>query len=265
MKNNKWTYLIINLAIPLVLLIILCIFATKITEITPVEEFALKINLDTIKSKIIIKALIFILLFLFLRYLYISKLQNNKKELISTSVYGDIPFVFYLLASVILNIRRINLKCKPIPLQFQVFKHNEQFDIVKLTEIKEKDVKYQIDEIKGSTNTINILIGDTYEITKEQIPVQLLNNKTIIINRKKRENRSRFNSNELIIIINSILEKNKKCKEYNLFLFTNPETNRRLYEEAFNTTTDEFVINIYKSIKVNDKCYFQDKKVKIKL
>lgn len=264
MKNNKWCYLAKNLFIPIIMIIIICIFMLKITELNSLNEKALIMYFNKISNPLLKNIVKISFLLLIIRSYYFF-FQNKEKELIPTSVYGDIPIIFYILASILLHIRRINLKCKPISLQFQVFKHNELFDIDKLHEIKEKEVKYQIDEFKGTTDTINILIGDTYEITKDQIPVQLLNNKTIIINRKKRENRSRFNSNELIKIINSILEKNKQCKEYNLFLFTNPVTNKRLYNEVFNTTTDEFVINIYKSINANDKCYFQDKKVKIKL
>ncbi len=265
MKAKKWLRILSQLLLPLIIIFCFCYFIARITELKAFEILFIKIKFDDIHSKVIIKILIFISLFHTLRHGYIIITNNKEKELIPTATYGDVPFVFYYLASRLLNIRKINLKCKPIPLQFQVFKHNGLFDIVCLTEIKEKDVKYQIDEIKGTTDTINILIGDTYEITKDQIPVQLLNNKSIIINRKKRENRSRFNSNELIKIINSILERNKKCKEYNLFLFTNPVTNRRLYNEVFNTTTDGFIINVYNAKKVNDKCYFQDKKVKIEL
>lgn len=264
MKNNKWFHLTKNLFVPIIIIIIICFFMVRITELNSLNEKALIMYFNKINSPLV-KNFIKVSFLLIIIRSYYYFFQNKKKELIPTSVYGDIPVIFYILASILLNIKKINLKCKPIPLQFQIFKHNGLFDIDELTEIKEKDVKYQIDEIKGSTSTINILIGDTYDINKSQIPSQLLKNKTIIINRKKRTNRCRFNSNELITIINTILERNKKCKEYNLFLFTNPVTNRRLYDEVFNTTTDGFIINVYNAKKVNDKCYFQDKKVKIKL
>lgn len=263
MKNNKWLILFKRLFFPIIIMIFTSIIITSITELIPYKVLFIKIDFEAIHSKILIRLIIFFALLFIFRSIYI-KYNSKNKELIPTSVYGDLPYTFYYLASIILGIKKINLKSKPIQLQFKIYNNISYFEIIEDKEIPIDDkTKYIIEDNKFKTNTINLLIGDTYRISINQIPTILKNNRTIIINRKNKNDKNRINSNELIKIISNIIQENKStCKVYNLFLYTNPITNRRIYEK-FNTCRDGFTINIF---KCNNKFIFEDKgKVSLKL
>ena len=131
--------------------------------------------------------------------------------------------------------------------------------------ILNNECEYIYKDDKKRSNKVNLVIGDTYEIKKDKLPQNVLNNRTIIVKRKDNKDNRRFYSenliNEIVKIVNSL---KKEYKEYNLFLNTNSKTNKELYYTVFNTGRDGFILNIYQANNKN-KFIFDDKpSVKIK-
>ena len=82
------------------------------------------------------------------------------------------------------------------------------------------------------------------------VPEDLKNNMTtVLIPNKKPSTPKRFFGEALIYELEKILKENrsqKKCSNYNLFLFTTSLTNKKIYESVFNTKSDNNELSIYR-------------------
>lgn len=253
MHKKKYWYLFVNLIFPNAIAVGITVFLAKITTLSNIKIWFGEIGLDKI-GFIDSFTLLSIIFYFILMVLYIKYIQNDKKELIPCTTYGDLPYFVYVFASVIMRIRHINLKSKPISLQFKILANQHLFTITKLDEIQDKKIDYVVNDDKKSSKVINLVIADTYPFNNNKLPDIVKNNRTIIIERKdKNTTRQRYNSKNLIQLVNKIVEKEKNLHcEYNLFLFTNPETNQSLYKEVFNTCVDGFVLNLYNYDRKNN-------------
>lgn len=264
MKNNKRKfYILITIFVPLIIISLVAIWLSSIFTLIDYEGNGFLIKLSELTfnhPRRVACIILFILLLIGIRQI------NKNKEYAKTDIYGDFPIIVYYIAWLFLGYKKVNLKMKPIPLQFQLLDLNvlECFDD---TEYLEKDYKYNIlheGKIDKNTNQVNIIVSDTYPIEKSKIPKCVKNNYTINISRKG-EPGIRIHSQKLIeIIIKEVQSCKKYCKKFNLFLSTPASTNKSIYEQVFHTgLRDKFIINIYQQDSKNN-FEFNDRPTKIK-
>lgn len=264
MFKNKYYYVFINLILPNFLCLAFAILISSITAISSIKTWIGNVGIDKINF-ISSRILLIFLFYMIFICIYIIKIQNKDKELIPSTVYGNIPFNIYAFAAVTMRIRTIDLKLKPISLQFMILNNAHLFKINDNNIIKNEQIEYVKSKNKRSSKIINLVIADTYSFDDIELPNSVRNNITYIIERKdKTSQRKRYNSKNLIDLVNGIVEENKNgINEYNLFLFTNPETNKLLYNDVFNTVSDGFKLNLY-NFNNKTKCFSENPKYVIK-
>lgn len=262
-KIKKKLYPYITIVFPLLLIIIVSVYLSLIFEIINYEGkwFLIKLSEVSFNHP---RRLAFILLFII--QFFIMRKTNKEKEYAPTDIYGDYHIAVYYIAWLLLGYKKVNLKSKPIPLQFQLLNNNnlECFDD---TEYSDIEYEYKITHegtLDKNTKQINIIVADTHPITLNKIPKQVTNNYTINISRKGGTG-IRIKSQKLIQLIIKEVQKSKKyCKEYNLFLSTPATTNKRIFCQVFQTyQRDKFIINVYQQDS-NNNYKFLEKSIKIK-
>lgn len=261
-KVKKILYPFITIAVPLLSIIFTSIWLSSIFTLIDYEGngFMIKLSSLTLNHPRRVACI-----FLFVLQLFIIRKINKEKEYAPSDIYGNYPIWIYFIAWLFIGYKKVNLKLKPIPLQFQLLNSNvlECFDD---TEYQKENYKYKISHngnIK-KTKEINLIIADTYPISLDKIPKTLKDNYTIAINRSEGEG-IRTNSNELINIIAKEIQTTKKhCKIYNLFLSTPASVNKAIFQKVFQTGfRDNFTINIYQQDS-NENFKFKEKPTKIK-
>ena len=246
-----------RIILPIFLIIIISIMSYTFVTVKELEIFLIQINLGNISHEHP-RRIITITIFLCLWAMYYCFNRKIKQDLIPDTLYGSVPYSILWLSSIFLGIKEIHLKLKPIPLQFKILKNHNYFNIID-DKIPSEDCDYVYKDDNKVSDKINLVIGDTYEITKNKLPKSSMCNRTIIVKRKDSKNNRRFYSENLIQEIANIVNSLKKeYKEYNLFLNTNSKTNKELYYNVFNTGRDGFILNIYQSNNKN-KFIFNDK------
>lgn len=263
--NNlkKSMYLFIRILLPIIFIITISIASYSFVKVEELKIFLLKINLKNILPEHP-RRIIVVITFLCLWVSYYCFNRKIKKELIPDTIYCSIPFFILLFSSIFLGIKEIHLKLKPIPLQFKILKNHEFFNIIE-DNILEEECDYVIKDDKKKSDTVNLVIGDTYEIAKDKLPKNVMNNRTVVVRRKDNKDNRRLYSKNLIKKTDKIVKSLKKeHKEYNLFLNTNSKTNKELYYTVFNTARDGFILNIYQANSKNNFIFNDSPDVKIK-
>lgn len=259
---KKLMYLAKTIFIPIIIFIGLAIKLSSVFEFTDYDGngFTAKLSEITFNHpRIVAGIFIFIALVLFLRS------KNKDKEFASTEQYGNYDIIIYYIGW-ILGYTKVSLKLKPIKLQFQLLKMNKYEYCDECNYVSSDKYKYQVNKTGTlkNTNKVNIIIGDTYPISKDKLPKEEQKHYTIDIERNK-DNGIRVDATKIVKILNHEIQKIKKhCKEYNLFLATPPNTNKEIYENIFNTgERDGFTLNIFQQDSNND-FKFLKKSIKIK-
>ncbi len=166
--------------------------------------------------------------------IFILNRQVFKTEFLKGDVYGSKHIIWYGLAK-ILGYNKISLIRKPYNIIFKIVKY-KMFEIVP-DEIEEDDVEAYVDysNIMDSNNLreCNLIIADTYEIKKEQIPESKRNLDTIYVYRDKSEKvNNRIYSPKLLSKIGEAFERAQKTGgKINLFLTTNTRTTKEMIEK----------------------------------
>lgn len=262
-KAKKIFYPFKTIAIPLLLIALSSIWLSSTFTLIDYQGngFMVKLSNLTFNHP---RRIACIVLFI-LQLLAIRKI-NKEKEFAPTDIYGDYPICIYYIAWLIAGYKKVNLKMKPIPLQFQLLSINalECFDD---TEYSEDNYKYKVThkgKLDKNTKQINIIVSDTYPIEFDKIPKSVIDNYIININRDGGKG-IRISSNKLIeIIIKEVQNSKKYCKNFNLFLSTPAITNKRIFYQVFQTgLRDKFILNIYQQDNENN-FKFKDKPTIIK-
>ena len=263
-KGKKILYLVKTLLLPLILIAIISILLSSFFELTDYDGNGFLIKLSKITFNHPKRAAC---IFLFVIQLFIiRKFINKNKDFAPTNIYGDYPIVIYFLAWLLMGYKKVNLKMKPIPLQFQLLNFNflECYDD---TEYIEEDYDYNIEykgKINKKTDIVNIVVADTYPIAIEQLPKKVKENYTIIISRNGNSG-IRINSKKLVkIMVDEVQNIKSQCKKFNLFLTTPGLTNKSIFQNVFQTgNRDGFSIYIYQQDS-NNNFKFKDKPIHIK-
>ena len=267
-KVDDTCYLARKIILPIFMMILFSIvLSTKIDLLDSTLFYFIKINLknDSFWRLRIVKMLVAFTILWYFNNRRISK----KEHIFAENIQGDFHKAFYIVSS-LMGYRRVSLVHKPIPIQFYLMNSNiyQSFDTYEndVEILKKEHLEYSRKDFKGDTSSINICIFDTYPGDETMIPEDLKNNMTIVlVPNKKQSTPKRFFGKALIYELEKILKENrsqKNCSKYNLFLFTTPLTNKKIYESVFNTKSDNNELSIYrydielqkftkKSIRVN--------------
>ncbi len=261
-RIKKFMYPLFKIILPIISILLLSIYLSAIVEITDIIQNGFTIKLSELEfSKLRIVAVLVIFLFL----LYLLRKRNSKKQFIPTDIYGKYHISIYYIAYYILGYKDIDLKLKPIPMQFKLLSHN-RFNCLDTTLYLEHNCKYKVDrlgKINSKTKIVNLIVSDTYELKEDKLPKDVLKYPIIRVYRKDNYG-IRMNSPELIkMIIKEVQGVKKYCKEFNLFLTTPATTNIRIYNDVFHTERDGFIINVYQQDN-DDDFKFKEKFIKIK-
>ena len=261
-KMKRIIYPIKTIVLPLLLIAIASILLSSIFKLIDYEGTGFLVKLSEITfnhPRRVACILLFIIILFWYRY------SNKDKEYAPTDIYGDYNFIIYYIAWLVVGYKKVNLKMKPIPLQFQLL-NNNRLECFDNTEYLDKKFKYKVTHegtLDNDTTQINIILSDTYPITIDKIPKKLRENYTINISRVG-EKGIRIKSQELIeLLIKEVQNTKQYCKTYNLFLATPASTNISIYNQIFHTERDKFTLNIYQQDSEND-FVFKEKAIKIK-
>ncbi len=251
-KAKKILYPIYKLFIPLIIIIIISSYLSSIFEIVDYNGngFLLKLSEITFGHPRRVASFI-----LFVSQLSVVRCYNSKKEFAPTDLYGNYPIFIYNVAFYLLGFKIVNLKMKPIPLQFKLL-HQKNFDLIDDTYYSPDEFDYDVSyfgKLDYNSKQINIIVADTYIINEDMIKKTILKNYTIKIDRVGQVG-VRTNSKNLINILINEIQKNKStCKEFNLFLSTPASINKSIYQQVFQTGgRDKFKLNIYQQDNKNN-------------
>ena len=191
---------------------------------------------------------------------------NSKREFFNGDIYGDIPICFYYIAK-ILGYKKISLIRKPYDIQFKILRR-DLFEIVEDNIEKDENVNVEIDKsnFKYSNNMreCNLIIADTYQINKNQIPENKRSLDAIWIKREKSVIATRVYSPKLINSVSeSVALLQKIGAKINLFLTTNTKNTERIIKDVF-MKGDRSIYNIEIFLQNSDKNRsFKDKGIKV--
>ena len=250
-KRNKIqdiSYLVKTIILPIVAMGVLAfVLSSKVDFVNSIVLYFMKINIGEIgllSERVIKTGVIFIIL-----WIIFHRMMKKRNRTFADNIRGDYCIIFYRLASA-LGYEKVSMVHKSIPLQFKLLNSR----VFKKYDLKEERIKhFDNGEIeycktirKGDVKAINILIPDTYEIRYDMLPDEADENETVMLKvEKKSVGAKRFHSDLLIDELNAVLKEYQSTTEYNLFLFTNPVTNKKIYENVFNTKTDNYTLRIY--------------------
>lgn len=265
MEKIKKIWYVFCVFLPFMAIVYGAVVFSKITTIDDLKDSFIIIKFSELTLDHPRIVIIPILIGMFLIPLIMHNIKYEK-EFAPKNMYGNYPFIFYYLALKLLGYKKVDLKMKPIPLQFKLLEVN-RFDYYDSSTLSEEKFKYDViykKKVNNHTKRINIVVSDTYDIDLSKLPNTENQNPTIVIKRKGKSGIRTF-SQELIDIIHSEVEYSKKyCKKYNLFLSTPGKTNQEIYQQIFQTGhRDGFTIYIYQQNNKND-FNFKSKPIKIR-
>lgn len=261
-KIKKYSYPVICIVFPFIIMIIIAIKISSILELIDYSIYGVEFNFSELSFKN--PRVVFSLLLIITQWCFVRCFITKGKEFAKSDFYGDYPLIIYTLAYLIMGYKVVDLKMKPIPLQFRLL-HQNIFSCKAEVLASNKEFKYKVnkkEDLKYKVKQINIIIADTFDIPKDKLPNKLKDNYTIKIDRIG-ERRIRVSSQELVDLLHKVIQETHSfCDEYNLFLATPAWTNKAIYEQVFNTR-DGFIVNIYQQDNNNDYI-FRDKPIRIK-
>lgn len=229
------------------MIVIAIIFSQKI-ELGNFTIFDfIKVNVEEIKffSNSLFK---FFTIFI-IEYIIYLRFINHLSIIFAENIRGDFPKCVYYLAP-FLGYKTVSLVHKNIPIQFYIFQSRlfKEYQLYEesITELSNDQVRYTKDIEAGDTSEINIGIFDTYKGNSAMLPKDITKHITILLRPEKQGvTAKRIYSDSLIDLLNKILNEYSSTKVYNLFLFTNPICNKKIYENVFNTKNDNYILKIY--------------------
>lgn len=167
-------------------------------------------------------------------YILINVIRKSNKEKVFNrkNFYHSKPYCWYWFCSKILGYEKCNLILVPIYTQFKLILRGtfEEYPFDEGIFPKTK-CKIKVKKIIKNTDkkNVNLIIEDTYKIELKQIPIKLIKNNTIIIQRVANRIGERVYSEKLI---EKVIEEVRNLEEnitLNIFATTNP---RHTYEIA---------------------------------
>ena len=180
------------------------------------------------------------LILLLIAWYYIRKANSDDEFIMNQQyVYHNYPYWWYCFCAKILNIEKCNLILVPIFMQFKLvirstFKEyplNEE-DYPTITE-QESDFKVTVCNADMQKDEINIILEDTYTISKRQLPSRKQSLRTIKISRNDGIDVGRHFSQAYIDTVINQIRKLGQNITVNVFSTTNPLNTMHIARRAF--------------------------------
>ena len=184
--------------------------------------------------KVTSNIVIFISLSIYLFIFIINRKCN--REFLKGDVYGSKHIIFYYIA-IVLGYKKISLIRKPYNIIFKILKKGI-FEIIPDNIEDDDEVEAYVDYSNfidsNNLRECNLIIEDTYEISKEQIPEDKRNIDTIRVYRDKSNKvNNRVFSSKLLTKIGEALDKAQSSGAIiNLYLTTNTKTTKEMIENV---------------------------------
>lgn len=207
-----------------------------------------------------------ILLAIIVLFKFIRK-SNEDKILFNGNIYHDYPYIWFWFCSKILGYNSCNLILVPIAMQYKLVIRGtfEKYPIPEES-FPEKDmnvvVKYDNKDAENA-NEINLILEDTYPITKNQIPELKKPLRTIIIKHDRKDDVSRIYN---IKFVKEICKEARALPEkaiVNIYSTTNPRHNYEIAKQAFSLANRGNIkeLYIYQQEKENTRKFSKRKKI----
>jgi len=188
------------------------------------------VDFDTVKYYWLMKlgngvigiALMLVFLFTILR------VYNNKKLLNKGQLYHDHFYIGYLFCAKVLGYKKCSLVRVPIPMQVKLI-IRDTFDEYDYGEdIDYKNFENENITVEGPvgdyTSTINLVLSDTYPITRGMLPASTSNLSTVWVLRDNKENATRVYSSKFYEEVRNIVQKlPSNVYRINLYSTLNPK------------------------------------------
>lgn len=170
---------------------------------------------------------------LFIFWLLAIRKYNKDAVLNSTDRYHDYPFVLYRLAS-FFGYKKCNPIGVPIYLQIQMVMHHLFESYPTLQAYKEEE--HSLITVEPSSpdlgqTKINLLVADSYDIRKEQIPEDCQSMYTIKITRTKENGVRSYSPDFIEKVVSTIASLPPHC-ELHYFATTNPKNQEQITLQA---------------------------------
>lgn len=170
---------------------------------------------------------------LFIFWLLAIRKYNKDSVLNSTSIYHDYPLFFYRLAA-FFGYKKCNLVGVPIYLQIQVVMCQlfESYPTLQDYQKEDAEVSSEPEKPNFGIHKINLLVADSYNIQKEQIPTECQSVYTIKITRTRKKGVRLYNPKFIEAVVSTIASFPDNC-ELHYFATTNPKTQEQITLQAF--------------------------------
>ena len=198
------------------------------------------VTFDTVKYYYLMKlgnGVIGIVFMLALLFIGVRK-GNSKRILNKGSLYHDHCYIGYLFCAKILGYKRCNLVRVPIAMQFKLVINDTfwEYDYGlddDYREIEDENIKVEFPK-KCYTSTVNIVLSDTYPVTKEMLPTSTINLSTIWILRDNGKDFVRYYSKNFCEITQNTVRQlpNNVCG-INLYPTLNPKHSAWIARNVF--------------------------------
>lgn len=177
-----------------IILLIISFFLPAIIDASSWIEFFLQnseLNFENAKYYFMLKAGNWVIGIGFMLFVLNQIRKTNKERLFNTkNVYHNYPYIWYWICAKVLGYAKCNLKLVPIYLQFKLVMNDtfaeydvgtdDDYPIIENEEIKISKLNWN-----QVSQEINLVLVDTYPITKSQLPVLKKTLSTIVIVRKR--------------------------------------------------------------------------------
>lgn len=230
------------------------------------------VTFDTVKYYYLMKlgnGVIGIAFMVLLLFIWIRK-GNSKRILNKGNLYHDHRYIGYFFCAKILGYKRCNLVRVPIAMQFKLVINDTfwEYDYGlddDYREIEDENIKVESPK-KCYTSTVNIVLSDTYPVTKEMLPTSTINLSTIWILRNNETDFVRCYSKKFCEIIqNTVRQLPDNVGGVNLYPTLNPKHSAWIARNVFKMggRTNVNTLSIYPQLNENKNWKFAEKGITI--
>lgn len=250
-------------------LVVALIFPTLLDVATKIKPIINNtgVTFDTIKYYYLMKlgngAIGIVCMFLLLIWL---RKDNSKRTLNKGNLYHDHCYVGYLFCAKILGYKKCSLIRVPIAMQFKLVINDTfcEYDYGPDEDYRETETEnIKVESPKECyTSTVNIVLSDTYPVTKEMLPESTINLSTIWISRDNEKDFVRCYSKSFCEKIQNTVRQlpNNVC-EINLYPTLNPKHSAWIARNVFKMggRTNIKTLTIYPQLNENGNWNFSGK------
>jgi hypothetical protein len=260
---DTYFFMIIKLGVPVLIFIVLAIivpffffndqhlelalssYLGNETRIASVEAL---LELMEIKINYVISIFITVSLLKYFR-------KSNKEKYFNANgtIYYEVPYFFFWFASTILGYEKIQLAGIPLHMQYKLVlrgtfqtivpdmwnDHYPKADI----DISEIDVKplYNCE----CSNSVNLLIVDTYDINIDELSKEYKNNPTIIIRNTSLDTQRKINEPLIAKVRSEVVKLSRDYQKIYVFSTANPVNNIKIINSSFRFFGRVSNLNLY--------------------